>query len=160
MNFIREFYEAFVCRPAGRPVGVVVMASLGLFFMVLFIVFLLAVKHANARDNGWDDTPPNIRHWFQALMQPDNPAVSCCGEADAYEVDLFEQEGNHYVAIVTDGRSDTFANGSLRPHIDPGTRIPVPNEKMKWDEGNPTIHGYIFIGSGGQIYCFVAPGGV
>ena len=26
-----------------------------------------------------------------------------------------------------------------------GTRIPVPNRKMKWDKGNPTGHGIIFI---------------
>jgi hypothetical protein len=31
---------------------------------------------------------------------------------------------------------------------------------MKWDQGNPTAHGIIFIGSQGQIYCYVAPGGV
>lgn len=41
-----------------------------------------------------------------------------------------------------------------------GTRIPVPNAKMKWDAGNPTGHGIIFIGAQGQVYCFVAPGGV
>jgi hypothetical protein len=40
------------------------------------------------------------------------------------------------------------------------TRIPVPNNKMKWDEGNPTGHGIIFIGNGGQVYCYVTPGGV
>ena len=31
---------------------------------------------------------------------------------------------------------------------------------MKWDEGNPTGHGIIFIGTGGQVYCYVTPGGV
>jgi hypothetical protein len=41
-----------------------------------------------------------------------------------------------------------------------GTRIPVPSEKVKWDEGNPTGHGIIFIGSNGQVLCYVWPGGV
>jgi hypothetical protein len=32
--------------------------------------------------------------------------------------------------------------------------------KIKWDDGNPTGHGIIFIGMGGQVYCYVPPGGV
>jgi hypothetical protein len=75
---------------------------------------------------------------------------SCCGEADAFEADTFEVEGDHYVAIVTDGKGA----------VPNGTRIAVPNEKMKWDAGNPTGHGIVFIGSQGQLYCYVAPGGV
>ena len=106
---------------------------------------------AAARDNGqWAGSPAAIRQWFQSLMQPDNPAVSCCGEADAFEADTFEVEGDHYVAIITDGKG-------VLPN---GTRIPVPNQKMKWDAGNPTGHGVVFIGSQGQLYCYVAPGGV
>lgn len=115
---------------------------------------------AYSREGGWDDTPPAVRHWFQSLMQPDNPAVSCCGEADAYEADNFEVDGDRYVAIVTDERGDLFPNGVTRPHIAPGTRIVVPREKLKWDAGNPTGHGYIFIGGSGVIYCYVTPGGV
>jgi hypothetical protein len=48
--------------------------------------------------------PAAIRQWFQPLMQPDNPAMSCCGKADALEADTFEVEGDHYVAVVTDGK--------------------------------------------------------
>ena len=104
-----------------------------------------------ARDNGqWEIQPAYLRHWFQKLMQPDNPYMSCCGEADAFEADTFEQLDDQYVAIITNGKGV----------IPEGTRIPVPNNKMKWDEGNPTGHGIIFIGSGGQVYCYVTPGGV
>lgn len=104
-----------------------------------------------ARDSGqWEGSPAATRHWFQSLMQPDNSALSCCGEADAFEADSFEVEGDHYVAIITDGKG-------VLPN---GTRIPVPNAKMKWDQGNPTGHGIIFIGNQGQLYCYVAPGGV
>jgi hypothetical protein len=111
------------------------------------IVFLLML----AADNGqWAGQPANVRHWFNSLMQPDKPNVSCCGEADAFEADQFEIEGDHYVAIITDGHG----------LIPSGTRIPVPNTKMKWDAGNPTGHGVLFIGSNGTIYCYVAPGGV
>jgi hypothetical protein len=112
---------------------------------------LSIVWPAAARDNGqWSDQPPFVRQWFQSLMQPDNPYMSCCGEADAFEADSFEVEGDHYVAIVTDGKGV----------IPEGTRIPVPNQKMKWDAGNPTGHGIVFIGAGGTVYCYVAPGGV
>jgi hypothetical protein len=112
---------------------------------------LAMIAPAAARDNGqWADQPAAVRQWFQSLMQPDNPAVSCCGEADAFEADTFEVEGDHYVAIITDGKGKLPA----------GTRIPVPNAKMKWDAGNPTGHGIVFIGTTGQLYCYVAPGGV
>src|SRR6202045_4346141 len=106
---------------------------------------------APARDNRqWSDSPTNVGQWFQSLTQPDNPYMSCCGEADAFEADTFEVEGDHYVAVITDGKG-------VLPR---GTRFPVPNQKMKWDAGNPTGHGIIFIGSQGQVYCYVAPGGV
>jgi hypothetical protein len=116
------------------------------------IVFQHAtVLQANARDNGqWNDQPAAIRQWFQSLMQPDNPHMSCCGEADAYEADTFEIDGDHYVAVITDGKGV----------IPAGTRIEIPNQKMKWDKGNPTGHGIVFIGTGGQVYCYVTPGGV
>ena len=103
-----------------------------------------------ARDYGrWDERPVEVQRWFQSLMQPDHPRQSCCGEADAFEADQFEVEGDHYIAIITDGRG----------LITNGTRISVPNEKMKFDAGNPTGHGIIFIGSEGQIYCYVTPSG-
>ena len=51
-------------------------------------VLLLVAAPAPARDNGqWTSSPANVRQWFQQLMQPDNPRVSCCGEADAFEAD-------------------------------------------------------------------------
>jgi hypothetical protein len=120
-----------------------------LVFVILTLLF--AVSQATARDNGqWGDQPAYLRQWFQKLMQPDNPVMSCCGEADAFEADSFEVRGDQYVAIITNGKG----------MIPEGTKIPVPNTKMKWDEGNPTGHGIIFIGNSGQVYCYVAPGGV
>ncbi len=104
-------------------------------------------------DPEWEKRPPHIRKWFQSLMQPDDPRTSCCGEADAYEADLFERDGDHWVAIIT-GQGPGVAN---KPYIPEGTRISVPNSKMKWDQGNPTGHGIIFIGSRGEVYCYVTP---
>ena len=43
---------------------------------------------ANARDLGqWETSDTAVREWYQALMQPDVPKASCCGEADAYWAD-------------------------------------------------------------------------
>jgi hypothetical protein len=111
----------------------------------------LMVLKANARDSEqWNDRPAFVRQWFQSLMQPDHPRMSCCGEADAYEADTFEIDGDHYVAVITDGKGV----------LPPGMRIDIPNQKMKWDEGNPTGHGIVFIGTKGEVYCYVTPGGV
>jgi hypothetical protein len=124
--------------------------AINMFRIVIFALALLSLP-AMARDNGqWGNQPAALRQWFQNLMQPDNKYLSCCGEADAYEADSFEVKGDQYVAIITDGKGV----------IPNGTRVPVPNEKMKWDEGNPTGHGILFIGNGGQVYCYVTPGGV
>jgi hypothetical protein len=106
---------------------------------------------AHARDNGqWGGKPANVRAWFESLMQPTNPTASCCGEADAFQADAFEVQGDHYVAVITEGHGE-FPTGS---------RISVPNERMKWDSGNPTGHGIVFIGSDANVLCYVMPGGV
>jgi hypothetical protein len=121
-----------------------------LILIVTPIVMAAGVGAAKARNDGqWADVPENVRQWFGSLKQPDHPRLSCCGEADAFEADSFEVEGDHYVAIITNGK------GVIRE----GTRIPVPNQKMKWDAGNPTGHGIIFIGTQRQVYCYVTPSG-
>lgn len=126
--------------------------------LVLGAVCGCLVNVANARDLGqWETVNPEIREWYQALMQPDNPSVSCCGEADAYWADSFEVEGDQYVAIITDSRPDEPLR---RKHIDVGTRIVVPNHKLKYDQSNPTGHGVIFLNRHDHVYCYVAPGGV
>lgn len=127
-----------------RPVVFITIAA-------SLIVVMQAGSNAWARNDGqWENSPPHVRQWFQGLRQPDNPKVSCCGEADAYEADIFEVEADHYVAVITNGKGE----------IPNGTKILVPNHKIKWDEGNPTGHGIVFIGAHGQVLCYVAPGGV
>lgn len=118
--------------------------------LLAFVCLVGSIGVGAARDYGqWETAPPEIRGWFKSLMQPDIPTQSCCGEADAFEADTYESEGDHYVAIITNGKG-------VLPE---GKRIQVPNRKMKFDSGNPTGHGIIFIGIGGQVYCYVTPGG-
>ena len=111
---------------------------------------LLITANAFARDDlRWDTQDSRTKQWFENLKQPDHPRVSCCGEADAYEADNFEVEGDHYVAIITGHRAVTA--------IPLGSRIPVPRQKMKFDAGNPTGHGIIFIDSQRRVLCYVTP---
>jgi hypothetical protein len=126
--------------------------------LVLSAAIVCVVGVANARDLGqWETGDPAIRAWYRALMQPDNPTTSCCGEADAYWADSYEVDGDKYVAIITDARPDEPLR---RRHIDVGTKIVVPNHKLKYDQSNPTGHGIIFLSTGDFVYCYVAPGGV
>ncbi len=127
--------------------------------IVVSLTLALLSLPVAARDLGqWDgEATPQIRQWYRDLKQPDDPYLSCCGAADAYWADTFEMKDGHYVAIITDDRDD---RPLLRPHRAMGERIVVPNNKMKFDAGNPTGHGVIFIGAGGQVFCYVTPGGV
>ena len=55
---------------------------------IWLVIFLLGMSNAPARDMGqWANVDPVQRQWFNGLMQPDNPNLSCCGEADAYWAD-------------------------------------------------------------------------
>jgi hypothetical protein len=129
--------------------------------MKLWLIMLMVVGlgiPVFARDLGqWDATPLDIRIWFQQLRVPDNPGMSCCGEADAYWADSYEMSGDRYVAIITDERPD----GPLgRTHRNVGEHIVIPNAKIKWDQGNPTGHGIVFLGSANKVMCYLPPGGV
>jgi len=121
------------------------------------ILFVWIITLANAHDYGqWEYQSPAIRKWFNSLKIPDMPMFSCCGKADAYWADSFEVKGDQYVAIITDTRDDRPLG---RPHIDAGTRIIIPSYRIKWDQGNPTGHGWVFIG-GDEVFCYLPPGGV
>lgn len=129
-----------------------------LFCAIVAAGIVYAFVAAHARDLGqWTNTDPVIHKWYETLMQPDNSAVSCCGESDSYWADGFEQQDGQYVAIITDERPDEPLK---RPHKDIGTKIVVPNHKIKWDQSNPTGHGVIFLTRGDYVYCYVPPGGV
>jgi hypothetical protein len=47
-----------------------------------------------------------------------------------------------------------------RAHVDIGTDIEIPNNKLKWDKSNPTGHGVVFLSRGGCVFYYVQPGGV
>lgn len=117
----------------------------------------LGVGCAFARDLGqWQGSDPAIKKWYEGLMQPDVPTSSCCGEADAYWADEIHVRDGKTYAVVTDDRPD----GPLgRPHIDVGTEVEVPPNKLKWDKGNPVGHNIVFLSRQMYVFCFVQGGG-
>ena len=121
------------------------------------VIAVLAAGAAHARDTGqWNLTPPETRYWFQSLMQPDNPGVSCCGEADAYWCDDVHVRGGKTFCTITDDRDDAPLR---RRHVDVGTEIEIPNHKLTWKDGNPTGHAVVFLSRGDYVYCFVQGSG-
>ncbi len=108
------------------------------------------VGSAYAREPSQWSNDPVIQRWFQNLMQPDHPRLSCCGPSDSFEADNYDAEGDHYVAIITNGYG-VWPNG---------TRIIVPNSKINVENANPTGHGYIFLKAGTlDVYCYAPPSG-
>src|SRR5512139_4257177 len=58
---------------------------------------------ASARDLGqWENTDPELRVWYESLRQPDNPQVSCCGQADAYWCDDVRADDSGTYCKITD----------------------------------------------------------
>lgn len=140
-----------------REAGVVVRYFiLGLAALILF---MWTVSLALARDSGqWEGSDPAISAWFKSVRMPDNPSVSCCGEADAWWADETEQGPNgELVAIITDDRPDEPLR---RRHVPIGTKIVVPPHKITWKHGNPTGHTVIFLNPYNDVWCYVQNGGV
>ena len=99
-----------------------------------------------------DTHNPAHDDWYRDLKQPDNPAQSCCGLADAYWADeVHVKDGKTYV-VIQDDRDNNLLG---RPPIPNGTWVLVPNHKLKYDAGNPTGHGVVFMRGPHTVFCYV-----
>lgn len=131
-------------------------SMIGFALVIIGLVFL--IKPAWGRDLGqWENGDPVVRRWYQSLMQPDNPSISCCGESDAYWCDGISVKDGKTFCTITDDRDDAPLR---RPHIPMGTVVEIPNHKLKFDKGNPTGHAIVFMTPSGYVHCFVQNGGV
>jgi hypothetical protein len=126
--------------------------------IILGVLAALALGNVKARDLGqWENGDPAVRQWYKSLMQPDVPAASCCGEADAYWCDDIHVRGDKSYCRITDDRPDEKLG---RPHREIGEEYEIPPNKLKHDAGNPTGHSIIFLSVTGYTFCFVMNGGV
>jgi hypothetical protein len=117
-----------------------------LAFLIGYAIIMLTTVPAPAHDDGqWGNNDPAITKWYRDLMRPDVPQLSCCGEADAYWCDTVHVKDGKTFCTITDDRPD---EPRMRPHVDVGTVIEVPDNKLKWDSGNPTGHNIIFLSRG------------
>jgi hypothetical protein len=110
------------------------------------LALVLMCLPALARDDGqWSTQPPEIREWFQSVMQPSGRA-SCCGEGDAFDVALDgEEPGGDIRAIIINGRG----------MIPDGTMVFVPRDKLQAKYGNPLDKIILFIGANGKPICLI-----
>lgn len=118
-------------------------------FLIALAVAVLALGACggvHARDGGqWADQPPEIRAWFGSVMQPGGRA-SCCGEGDAYDVELDGDAPDGSIrAVVVDGHGV----------IPDGTLVIVPRERLQAKYGNPLDKVILFIGANGKPLCLI-----
>ena len=121
--------------------------------MVGVWAFLASVRPSFAHDHDH----PELDHWYQTLMMPDNPSVRCCGEEDEYRCDAFVRNGETWCRVI----DDRIIPG--RPVVAVGTEIFIPPHKYKYDQGNPTGHTLVFgrpQGDDFYVYCFVQGTGI
>lgn len=122
---------------------------------------------AKSKDVEWGSiSDPETRAWFQSLMMPDHPSISCCGEADGYYCDDVKVTNGQATCTITDTRDDAPLR---RTHLPVGTIVPIPPNKLGNYPGNPTGHSIVFLGinwniSGSpgafNVYCFVQGSGI
>ncbi|HXP66436.1 MAG TPA: hypothetical protein VN815_13245 [Steroidobacteraceae bacterium] len=122
--------------------------------VALLVLTLVCAGLYSARAH--DMQHPELDGWYKSLMQPDNPTIPCCGEADAYWCDdIHVRDGETYCSI-TDDRPDEPLHRIPRKI---GDEFLIPDRKLKWDRGNPVGHSIVFLSAGGAVYCFVQDGG-
>ena len=131
--------------------------------LAFFIGFILTVclhDCASARDLGqWGNTDPEISKWYRGLLQPDTIVAgssgltgsSCCGEADAYYVDVSVRTnwtaGQEIIAVIDDDRDNQFLRRIPEKN---GTQYVVPPSKIVGEKqrvGNPTGRAVLFLGA-------------
>jgi hypothetical protein len=93
------------------------------------LVLLLLTVPAFGFDHDFDHTTERSK-FFGLLKRPDFYPKSCCGEADAYEADIYQKNPDgSYVVIITDGSAIEYPDGAHRDYIANGTKVIVPSKR-------------------------------
>jgi hypothetical protein len=167
MSWIRDFIEDSPPMTGARwaEMAIACITAIVLALLVTILIGITIHERAHGQERpkvDWSqvDTDPLEREWYKVARMPDTGQL-CCGEADAYWADTFEVQGDKYVAIITDTRPDAERG---RVHRPVGTRVVVPNHKIKRDQPNPLGHGVIFLSPNfpvdhpDAVYCYFVPG--
>ena len=105
--------------------------------------------------------------FFSQLKRPDYYPNSCCGEADAYEADIYQRNPDgSYDVEITNGDVIHYPDGAERIALPNGSLVHVPSNKINppvETQFNPTGHAWLFVSttrgmggdaSPGMVYCF------
>src|ERR1700691_2070876 len=95
----------------------------------LLVLLLLLIVPAFAPDHRFDHTTARS-NFFRLLKRPDLYPKPCCGEADAYEADIYQKNPDgSYTVTITDGSAIEYPDGTRRDYIANGTKVIVPSKK-------------------------------
>lgn len=117
----------------------------------LLAILLLSTPAFAGDPQFWTSYSKEVHDWFPTVMQPDNPYVSCCGLADAFEGRVVgEDTYSNIVITIDDGKT-------LVPD---GTEVHVPRAKIQTKFGNPTGKLIVFISTSDHhsVYCLIPEG--
>lgn len=98
----------------------------------------------------WANEPPELRQWLGRQKIPTYPGSSCCGEADAVEVQITGGDDHEVRMIVTNGRG----------YIPDGTALRAERWRIvDGRNGDPNVWGrtIVWVSKTHAVYC-VAPG--
>lgn len=123
----------------------------------------------------WAQASPERQQFFKNAMRPDgsSPPVSCCGDADAYETDMWEVGPNHeLIAVLTCNDPENCKHATTTwdeegyeipiPVFPAGKRVIIPPSKVlaPHQPDNNTGHGWVFLNTSGDVLCYAPPAGL
>ena len=127
--------------------------------IILFLgIFGYLTTGVDARDLGqWEDADPEIRQWYQSLMQPDVPTR----HAAARPTPIGPTKSTSATARPTCSSPTTGRMNRAAVLTSTSER----RSRFQTTSSNgtnriPTGHGIVFLSRNGYVFCYVQPGGV
>ena len=112
----------------------------------LFAIVLCAAPVHAEKLGGWADAPDDVKQWLQDQKQPGS-GVSCCGLAEAVNVELVGETPTGFRLRVTNGRG----------HLENGTLLFAATDRVVRANFDPDGNAVAWVGPSGQVYCLSFP---
>lgn len=115
---------------------------------LLFALVGLAAAQAQVKRGAWGNEPLELRQWLGRQMIPNSAMSSCCGEADAAEVEVIGGDDKTVIIRVLNGRGHTLD----------GIVLTAERWRVLDGRNDPNVWGrtIAWIRSDGHVFC-VAP---